>query len=67
MRSLRRYVMQRWLVIQDNKVYILGRRVHHLELGLLLILVGWILVVHDWLLERKKIEGNAIKKVGSLS
>jgi hypothetical protein len=58
MRSLRRYVMQRWLRIENNKVYILGRRVHHLELGLLLILLGWILVLHDWLLERKKRGGD---------
>jgi hypothetical protein len=50
--------MQRWLRIENNKVYILGRRVHHLELGLLLILLGWILVVHDWLLERKKRGGD---------
>jgi hypothetical protein len=58
MRSLRRFATQKWLRIENNKVYILGRRVHHLELGLLLILLGWILVVHDWLLERKKREGD---------
>jgi hypothetical protein len=58
MRSLRRFAAQRWLRIEDHRVYILGRRMHHLEAGLVLILVGWILVVHDWLLERKKIGGD---------
>jgi hypothetical protein len=58
MRSLRRFATQKWLRIEDHKVYVLGRRVHHLELGLLLILLGWILVVHDWLLERKKRGGD---------
>jgi hypothetical protein len=58
MRSEASWSKKRWLRIENNKVYILGRRVHHLELGLLLILVGWILVVHDWLLERKKRGGD---------
>jgi hypothetical protein len=57
MRLFRRFAAQRWLRIEDHRVYILGRRVHHLEAGLVLILVGWILVVHDWIIERKKREG----------
>jgi hypothetical protein len=58
MRSEASWLKKKWLRIENNKVYILGRRVHHLELGLLLILIGWILVVHDWIIERKKRGGD---------
>jgi len=28
---------------------------HHLDAGLILIFIGWILVLHDWWIERKKV------------
>jgi len=44
--------MAKWLIIEKHpegrQVYILGKRIHHLEAGLLLILIGWLLVLHDW-------------------
>ena len=51
---------KKWLRIERHKdgirVYIFGVRVHHLEAGLILIFLGWLLVLHDWLIEKKKIK-----------
>jgi len=46
----------RWFERRNGKYYVFGKRVHHLELGLILVFVGWILIVHDWVwYERKKV------------
>lgn len=43
--------------MKADKAYIFGRRFHHLDLGLILIFIGWILVIHDWFVhERPKVE-----------
>lgn len=51
--------MTRWLRWEKTpdgwRFYVFGHRVHHLEAGLILILIGWILVLHDWILERRKL------------
>jgi hypothetical protein len=49
----------KWLRVEKHpegiRVYIFGRRVHHLEAGLILVFIGWILILHDWMIERKKL------------
>lgn len=51
----------KWLMIEKHpdgrRFYIFGHRIHHLEAGLVLILIGWVLVLHDWFFhERRKVE-----------
>lgn len=46
----------RWEIPWIDKAYVFGKRFHHIELGLILIFVGWILVIHDWFVhERPKV------------
>jgi len=45
-----------WTIPWIDKAYVFGNRFHHLELGLILIFVGWLLVIHDWFVyERPKV------------
>jgi hypothetical protein len=55
----------KWLKIENTpdgaRVYIFGRRIHHLEAGLILVAAGWILILHDWIIERRKLAEDASK------
>ncbi|MFQ5712149.1 MAG: hypothetical protein ACE5GD_10295 [Candidatus Geothermarchaeales archaeon] len=44
----------------NRRVWIYGRKLHHLDAGIILCLMGWLLIIHDWYWhERRKCDEDA--------